>query len=148
MEGIENQDAGEPIAGKLGYLAPEQAAGLPLDQRSDLFAVGCLLYELTVGTAAFVQAPGETEAAVLERVADARFPRPSKMDPQFPKDLEKIIMTAMDKKPRNRFPSAVEFLEALDELAFIRPGEREILGRLMREFFWQEYAAMRLKPPV
>lgn len=147
LEGIETQDSGDPVAGKLGYLAPEQAARQPMDQRSDLFAVGCVLYELTVGSPAFVQAAGETEAAVLERVAEARFHRPTKVDPTFPRDLEKVIMTAMERKPRNRFPSAAEFLDALDDLAFIRPGERDTLGRLMRDFFWQDYGATRLTLP-
>lgn len=148
MDGLE-ADNDDKVAGKLGYLSPEQALKQPLDQRSDLFAVGCILYELTVGRPAFAQARGESEAAALSRVQEGRFVRPTKVLPDFPKDLEAVILKALEKRPDKRFQEAVKFMDALDELSFQRQGENRMLGEFLRRNFAGEYARMRVAvPPV
>ena len=53
-------------------------------------------------------------------------------------------MTAMDRRPRNRYPDAAHFLAAVVELAFIRPGEKELLARLMGDLFRADQQAMQL----
>ncbi|MBI5498127.1 MAG: serine/threonine protein kinase [Deltaproteobacteria bacterium] len=147
LNGIELQGE-EPAVGKLGYLAPEQVLRQPLDGRTDLFAVGCILYELCVGQPAFPRAAGEPDEAVLERLLDGRVARPTKVDPAFPRDLEKILLTALERKPRNRFPTAARFLAALDELAFARSNERALLADFLKDFFWLDYRQGRVTLPT
>ena len=144
LDGIEIAPEGAPVAGKLGYMSPEQAAHQTVDARTDLFAVGCILYELTVGLPTFTQAPGETEAAVHARVVDARFTRPSKVVADYPKDLEAVLVCALDRRANRRYQTAQTFLHALTELLFLRPDEPQRLSAIMRDIFWREYDEMRL----
>src|SRR5262249_42714402 len=75
------------LEGKLGYMAPEQVRGLPLDRRSDVFAIGTILYELLLADRLFV---GESDFETLERVRNVDVPPPSKAAPGCPPELEKI----------------------------------------------------------
>jgi eukaryotic-like serine/threonine-protein kinase len=98
------------LKGKFGYMSPEQVRGLPLDHRSDVFAVGTLLYEMTTGERLFT---GESDFATLEKVRNSLVPKPSKVDPRIPPALEAIIMTALRRDPDERYESAAELQEEL-----------------------------------
>ncbi|HVG32667.1 MAG TPA: tetratricopeptide repeat protein [Pyrinomonadaceae bacterium] len=101
------------VVGTPLYLSPEQAKGAPVDARSDLFALGALLYECIAGRPAF------SGASVLEigaQVIHVTPPAPSSINERVPKKLDKIVMKALEKRPEDRYQSAKEMLEDLRRL--------------------------------
>jgi serine/threonine-protein kinase len=97
--------------GTPAYMSPEQAAGNPnLDGRSDIYSLGCILYEMLIGQIPFT-AP--TPQAMIARHTMDHITPPSIMRDTIPPDLENIIITAMEKTPADRFRTAQEFVEAL-----------------------------------
>ena len=99
------------VVGTLGYTAPEQLRGLPPEPRSDLFALGAVLYEALANRRAF---PGETPLAILGAVlADEP---PPLAGPAPTAALERLVRRCLAKRPEDRFGSARELLAALDEL--------------------------------
>ncbi len=98
--------------GKFGYMSPEQAGGLPLDWRSDIFSLGILLYEITVGTRLF-RAFNEYET--IKMVVNAVVEPPSNFIPNFPRDLEAIILKSLEREPSNRYQTAEELQTALED---------------------------------
>jgi serine/threonine protein kinase len=101
----------ESVAGKYNYMAPEQIRGEAIDARADLFAVGAILYELTVGKRLFRGRPEQ----VMRRVLEADYPAPREVHPDFPVALEAIITRALALDPADRWPSAREMYGALRE---------------------------------
>jgi TolB-like protein/Flp pilus assembly protein TadD len=102
------------VLGTVGYMAPEQARGRPADHRSDLFALGCLLYEMLSGERAFV---GETCADVLAAIL-GREPAPlSHAAPGVPPSLHPIVERCLRKAPEQRFQSAGDLAFALRSLS-------------------------------
>jgi len=100
--------------GKLGYAAPEQVRGESIDRRADVYALGILLYETTLGARAF---SGPNEFAVLGKVARGDYVPPADIDPDYPPALARILARAMAHAPEDRYASAAEVADALDELA-------------------------------
>ncbi|RKN43135.1 protein kinase domain-containing protein [Streptomyces hoynatensis] len=93
------------VMGTPQYLSPEQALGKTVDTRSDLYAVGCLLYELLTLRPPFV---GETPLSVVyQHVQDQARP-PSEVSPTAPPELDGLVMRALTKNPDDRFQSAEE----------------------------------------
>jgi serine/threonine protein kinase/Flp pilus assembly protein TadD len=107
-------DAGS-VSGTPGYMSPEQASGGRVDQRSDLFSLGSLLYAMCTGRAPF---RGDSPLAVLRQVSDLA-PRPIRtQNPEIPEWLAAIIGRLMAKDPADRYPSASAVAEVLaDRLA-------------------------------
>ncbi|HZS37669.1 MAG TPA: serine/threonine-protein kinase [Polyangia bacterium] len=97
------------VAGKYNYMAPEQIRGEPVDARADLFALGIILYELTVGKRLFRGRPEQVMKLVLE---DPIVP-PTALRPDYPPRLEKIVMRALARDPAERHPSARAMREDL-----------------------------------
>src|SRR5256885_1328796 len=77
------------LKGKFGYMSPEQVRGLPIDRRSDVFAVGVILYEMLTGEKLFV---GESDFSTLEKVRNAEVASPRQFNPNVPPGLEKVVM--------------------------------------------------------
>jgi TonB family protein len=102
------------VKGKYGYMSPEQCLGAPLDRRSDLFAVGILLWEMAVGRRLYKI---QGELATLQRVVYVDAPRPSRYAPGFPRDLERIIMRALARDPAQRYATAEELQLDLENFA-------------------------------
>ena len=102
------------VKGKVGYMSPEQCRGDTVDRRSDVFGLGILLYELTVGRRAFF---GDNEFAVMNRVVDGDYVRPCAVVPDYPDALEAIIDRALAPEPAARFPTADAFAEAVRSFA-------------------------------
>jgi len=102
------------IIGTAQYLSPEQARGAAVDQRSDLYSVGIVLYELLTGTVPF---NGETPVEIAMRhLSDTPQP-PSIKRPEIPPDLDMIVLRALAKNPDDRFQTAVEMDAELERVA-------------------------------
>lgn len=102
------------IKGKLSYLSPEQVLGEVLDGRSDIFALGIVLWETLTGKRLFV-AEGDNEFQVLKMIESCTtfVKPPSTFNPQIPKELDAIVMQALARDPRKRFQTGDEMARAL-----------------------------------
>lgn len=100
------------IVGTPKYLSPEQALGQPAEPRSDIYALGTVLFEALTG-----HAPFETESAPALLHAHTTLPPPSPMslNPAIPRMLETVILRALSKDPTARYPRASEFRRAMSE---------------------------------
>lgn len=104
--------AGE-VKGKFAYMAPEQVRGQLIDARTDLFSLGILLYAVTTGKHPFRGShPGETLQNICSATPAAP---PSSFMPDYPSELEAVLLKSLEKDPAQRFASAHEMLAALDE---------------------------------
>ena len=101
--------------GTVAYMAPEQARGEELDGRADVFAAGVVMYEMATGSPPFFgQSIAEIFAALL-----ARDPEPiRKRVPQFPRELERVILKALAKDKNKRYASAAELLRDIEQARF------------------------------
>ncbi len=129
------------LKGKISYMSPEQVRGGALDRRSDVYALGIILWELA--THSRLYRGGEYE--VLQTIANRDAPRPSTVDPSFPPGLEDIIMKALERDPERRYASAEALQLALED--FAREHRYSLssakLAKYMREVFCQQIAAER-----
>jgi serine/threonine-protein kinase len=98
------------LMGTVGYMSPEQVSGLPADARSDIFSLGCILYEMVTGSRPFSGGTGaETLAAILrDEPAD-----PTRSGRPVPADLSGVIRHCLEKRPDNRFQTARDLAFAL-----------------------------------
>jgi serine/threonine-protein kinase len=102
------------VKGKLSYMSPEQAESKPLDRRSDIFALGVVLYLATVGLHPFRRA-NENRDDQYMRLLIGDFRRPSSIIAGYPEELEAIIVRALSREPAARFASAEEMRLRLQE---------------------------------
>ena len=100
------------IVGTAAYMAPEQALGQPVDGRSDLYALGVLLYELTTGRVPFT---GDDPLTVVSQHVHAPVVPPRVLRPDLPRALEAVIVRLLAKDPAQRFSTAAETRAALLE---------------------------------
>jgi len=99
------------IAGTPQYMSPEQARGEPLDGRSDLFSLGCVLYEMASGVSPF---RADSTLATLRRLIDDPPPALASLDPGLPPWFIAIVERLLDKDPGRRFASAKEVSQLLE----------------------------------
>ena len=99
------------LLGSPAYMAPEHVEGRPLDFRTDVFAAGIVLYQLTVGKLPF---EGKNPHEVLKRIAECRFLDPRQANPRIGNRLGRIILRAMAAQPADRFPAIGEMVIALE----------------------------------
>jgi len=102
------------IIGTPAYMAPEQAEGKPTDQRTDIYALGLILYEVFTGATAF---SGETPVSVALKQIRERPPAPSRIARELPGYVEKAILRCLEKDPAQRFQSVDDLLRALNQEA-------------------------------
>ena len=102
------------VRGKASYMSPEQALGEEVDLRTDVFALGVVLYELTTGRRCF---SGASDFERMLAVVRGEFVAPSAIVPGFPAALERVIKTALAVDKKKRYASAAALLEALEGLA-------------------------------
>lgn len=125
------------LKGKFGYMSPEQVRGLPIDRRSDIFAVGVMLYEMLTGEKLFV---GESDFSTLEKVRTADVPSPSRFNPNVPPGLEKVVLKALAREVEDRYPWAQDMQE--DLMRFLVSGDSiyssKHLAAFMKEAFAEE----------
>lgn len=93
------------IKGKLRYMSPEQATGKRLDPRTDVFSLGVCLYEATTFRSPFGKGP-LTDASTLHALLAGRYPKPSEIVADYPRELEDIVMWALEPDVARRCPSA------------------------------------------
>jgi serine/threonine-protein kinase len=105
------------LKGKLAYMSPEQGAGEPIDRRTDVFALGVVLWELTTGRRLFRM---ESDLETMAKVQECVVPRPSAIVRGYPIDLEKIVMKALAKTKNERYRTARELSRALQSLLMRR----------------------------
>jgi serine/threonine protein kinase len=120
------------LKGKASYMSPEQCRAEAVDRRSDVFAIGILIYEMTTLTRLF---RGDNELAVLHQILTGTVEPPSTRVDDYPPDLERVVMKALAQKPDDRYPTALAMHEDLLALARSRGlhPSREGLGELIRE---------------
>lgn len=103
--------AEEKIKGKFGYMSPEQARAEKLDRRSDVFALGIVLFELLTGERLF---RGENAAHSLELVKKGKIPNPAELNPKLSPQLVAIVSKSLERDLRKRYQTARELAEALE----------------------------------
>ncbi len=101
------------LKGKIPYMSPEQAQGLPLDGRSDVFSVGVILFELCTGKRLF---RGANEMDTLKMIVEGEYPKPRALNPNLPERLEKIILKSLEKDLSARYQSAREMQADLEDM--------------------------------
>nr|WP_255216036.1 serine/threonine-protein kinase [Pseudenhygromyxa sp. WMMC2535] len=115
------------VFGTAGYMAPEQACGDPVDARTDVYAVGCMMYEMLTGRLPF---PGTNFMRVLTQHMNEPPPPPRDVAPDadISDEVETIILTALSKKAEDRFASMADFERAIaqanGEVATVPPQNR------------------------
>jgi hypothetical protein len=123
------------VKGKFAYMSPEQCRGESLDVRSDIFSLGVVLYELSVRRRLFKRA---NELMVLKAVTEDPIPSPRTRALAYPRALEKTVMRALSRNPRDRHGSAQELRDELLEVIAQLGGldePRTMLSTQMRSLF-------------
>src|SRR5262245_38134286 len=102
------------VLGTVGYMAPEQVRGEPADHRSDLFALGCVLYEMLTGERAYQR---ETAAETMSAILREDPPDPSTLNVTVPPGVLRALRRCLEKRPEERFESARDLAFALESAA-------------------------------
>ncbi|MFD2092528.1 Stk1 family PASTA domain-containing Ser/Thr kinase [Blastococcus deserti] len=114
------------VIGTAQYLSPEQARGESVDARSDVYSLGCMLYELVTGAPPFI---GDSPVAVAYQHVREDPKLPSSINPAIPPELDAILLKAMSKNPANRYQSAAEMRnDLLRALAGQRVEATPVMG--------------------
>ncbi len=151
LVGAEATDTLGDSYGSPEYVSPEQADGRAVDQRSDIYSLGVILYEMLTGTPPFWNKTGTLSHTDIVRMHIELNPQPpSERHPQVIPEIEEIILRALEKKPEGRFNTAQEFLQAVRRmrgLADAAPDEqRENQSRLEQSDYTETSTA--LPPPI
>jgi serine/threonine-protein kinase len=125
------------VIGTAQYLSPEQARGEAVDARSDVYAAGCVLFELLTGEPPFT---GDTPVAVAYQHVREDPRHPSEIDPAIPPALDAVALKALSKNPANRYQSAAEMRA---DLVRVRSGQAPMAPVVMSE---DERTAMLASP--
>lgn len=130
------------LKGKFAYMAPEQIRGLPLDGRSDIFAIGVVLYELVTGQRGF---QAESEFSLLEMVRNVEIRPPSLLNQNLPAEMERIIYKALTKDRDQRYQTGADLSEDLQRFLLTRgkPPQARDLSAFLRENFTVDYEKER-----
>ena len=128
------------LPGKASYMSPEQVRGETVDHRSDIFALGIILYELTLCQRLY-RGPAD---AVMKRIVSERVQPPTAIRRDYPAALEQIVMRALEKRPEDRYQTAQLMHDDLEEFlseSGLRSGNRRV-AIYMNELFAPDAAAV------
>jgi tRNA A-37 threonylcarbamoyl transferase component Bud32 len=109
-EGAGEEESGAR-PGKFSYMSPEQVRGGPLDGRSDIFSLGTILYEITLGKRLW-RGPKEL---VMRRIVEEKAPPPTYVNRSYPPALELVVQKALEKRPEDRYQSAGDLFHDLEQ---------------------------------
>ncbi|HEY1418169.1 MAG TPA: protein kinase [Myxococcaceae bacterium] len=135
------------LKGKFAYMSPEQARGVAVDPRTDVFALGITLWELLTGARLF---EGEGDVAVLRAVQERLIVPPARLNPSVSAGLDAAVMRALERDLGRRWPGAHELERALAEvvLAGARSLEDTDVGGFLRRMFPEEAGVAEPRPDV
>ncbi|QRK07748.1 protein kinase [Archangium violaceum] len=105
------------LKGKFAYMSPEQARGEAVDARTDVFALGVVLWEMLTGGRLF---DGDSEVAILRAVQESVIASPARLNPDVPEDLDEVVSIALERDPDARYQSAGELERALAQCVLHR----------------------------
>ncbi len=127
------------LKGKFGYMSPEQVRGQSLDRRSDIFAVGIVLYEMLTGERLFT---GDSDFSILSKVRAAVVAPPRQLNPNVPPALERICLKALAREVDERYQWGSELARDLNLWLISQPRQfgREELSAFVRRLFPDDYA--------
>jgi tRNA A-37 threonylcarbamoyl transferase component Bud32 len=117
------------LKGKVPYMSPEQCRGEPLDRRSDIFSLGIMLYELTLGKRLF---RGGSDFEILKKIVEGTITPPRFIDPNYDPALERIVLRALEKDKEKRYQTAREL--QLDLEALVREGRLHVSSIALQGF--------------
>ena len=122
------------LKGKFPYMSPEQADGLEIDARSDVFALGIILWELLTNKRLF---KGDSDVMTQRLVKLCQVPPPSQIDPTLPPDLDGLVLKSLAKRAEDRYPDAAAFRLALEEFAMKKsiPASSAHLVAFLQPFY-------------
>jgi eukaryotic-like serine/threonine-protein kinase len=126
------------LKGKFAYMSPEQAKGGAIDHRTDVFALGVVLYDLCTGKSAF---RGSSDFSTLQRITQGRYTPVREFNPAIPKALVSIIDRALARDLEARYPTAMAMAQELDGFLAqeARPVNAELLSTYVRTLFSDDY---------
>lgn len=128
------------LKGKFAYMSPEQSRGEKVDARTDIFALGIVLWELLTGGRLF---DGDSDLAVLRAVQDCLIPPPSRMNPDVPQELSDVVMKALARPLDERFQTAFELDRALANFVLrnAKSVEDSSVAMFLQQLFKEEFDA-------
>ena len=132
--GGDGKRKGGVLRGKYAYMSPEMATGKPVDQRTDIFSAGVILWELITGRRLFYE---PDEVRTIENVRKCKVPLPTEINGQVPLKLEQVAMKALEPDPDKRYQTAEELRADLTEVlfGFTRVVDSGDLARFLRKAF-------------
>jgi serine/threonine protein kinase len=133
------------VKGKLSYLSPEQAACEPLNGRSDIFSWGATMWEMLTGARLF---GGKTDFDRLTAVKQALVPPPSMRRPGIARELDRIVLRALERDLARRYQSAEELAGDLDRFLLAAPPEPDAVTRLLSDLYGDESSSVMVMPPL
>jgi serine/threonine protein kinase len=120
------------LKGKFAYMAPEQTVSNEIDRRIDIFATGIVLHEILTGRRLF---KGENDMQTIERVRTCQVAAPSLFNPLCPPQLDQIVLQALARNRDERYQSASEMADALDDVVYASRFQATHLAQTMRSLF-------------
>lgn len=120
------------LKGKFAYMAPEQTVSNEIDRRIDIFATGIVLHEILTGRRLF---KGDNDMQTIERVRRCEVPPPSLHNPLCPPQLDQIVLQALARNSDERYQSASEMADALDDVVYASRFQATHLAQTMRSLF-------------
>jgi eukaryotic-like serine/threonine-protein kinase len=123
---------GRALRGKCPYLAPEQITGGTIDGRSDIFALGVVLWEMLTGERLF---SAESDLDTIASVLNREIPPPSHFAPEVPGNVDRLVLAMLARDPGQRYRSAEVLAVDLDEAMRALPSRQRDLPELLRRLF-------------
>ena len=123
------------LKGKFGYMSPEQVRGMEIDHRSDIFAMGVIMYEMLTGEKLFV---GESDFSTLEKVRNAEVVSPRQFNPDIPAGLERVVLKALAREVEDRYQWTSDLQE--DLLRFLLAGDAIYSAKHLAAFMKDAFA--------
>ena len=141
-QSAKNTEGHGKVQGKFSYMAPEKLRGASGDRRSDIFSLGCVLWEALTLRRLF---KGGNDADTMKQVLESVVPRPSEVNGDVPTEFDAIVLKALERDPENRYGSAAAMAEDLEEVlrAMNYARKNAVIARYMQETFKDHIVARK-----